>query len=609
MVRELQARNQELLGAQSESDAAKARYFELFDQAPAAYITASPEGLILEANLAAARLLGSDRAVLPAQPLSRFIHADDQPLLNCLGQPAGTPAPRDLELRIAHTDGPVVWVRFTANHGRDAQGGPVWRIVLADITERKRAQTALVESEQLLRESQTIAGLGSYVLDLDTGVWTSSDVLDRVFGIDKSYTRSVEGWIALIHPNDRAMMDAYFKNEVLGQRRTFDKQYRLRTPAGQAERWVHGLGRLEYDSQGRAVEMHGTILDITDRKRAEDELRASEKRMADITFSMADWVWEVDAQGAYTYSSLRGAELLGRSHDTILGKKPFDFMPPDEARRVAAIFAEIAAHKAPVKNLENWNLRQNGERICLLTNAVPILDEAGRLCGYRGVDQDITVRKQAEGVLRQSVLEKETLLKEIHHRVKNNLQVISSLLRLQSRKIDHPVTSAVLLDMQSRVMSMALIHEHLYQSEHFAAVDLAAYLKRLCQRLLAAMVAAPPLIALQMELAAVRLSIDQAIPCGLIVNELVSNAVKHAFPNGRRGVVRVELERIGGGPGLLLRVADDGAGFPAGFDLKEVSTLGLQLVTTLARQLGGTLRLTHDNGAVFEIVFNESPRA
>lgn len=89
----------------------------------------------------------------------------------------------------------------------------------------------------------------------------------------------------------------------------------------------------------------------------------------------------------------------------------------------------------------------------------------------------------------------------------------------------------------------------------------------------------------------------------------MSNAVKHAFPNGRRGVVRVELERIGGGPGLLLRVADDGAGFPAGFDLKEVSTLGLQLVTTLARQLGGTLRLTHDNGAVFEIVFNESPRA
>jgi len=132
--------------------------------------------------------------------------------------------------------------------------------------------------------------------------------------------------------------------------------------------------------------------DITERKQAEKVLRQSEQRLRDITFSMADWVWEVDENGVYTYSSSKGFELFRH----VIGKTPFDFMPPDEAKRVAAIFSAIASRKAPIKDLENWNIGKNGERICLLTNGVPMLDEEGNLKGYRGVDKDITERKQAE---------------------------------------------------------------------------------------------------------------------------------------------------------------------------------------------------------------------
>jgi PAS domain S-box-containing protein len=134
-------------------------------------------------------------------------------------------------------------------------------------------------------------------------------------------------------------------------------------------------------------------------RKAEQTLRESEKRLRDIMFSMADWVWEVDENGVYTYSSEKGSDILGQSRENIVGKTPFDFMPPDEAKRVAAIFYQIATNKAPIKDLENWNIRKDGERICLLTNGVSILDKEGNLKGYRGVNKDITERKRTEEML------------------------------------------------------------------------------------------------------------------------------------------------------------------------------------------------------------------
>ncbi len=145
-----------------------------------------------------------------------------------------------------------------------------------------------------------------------------------------------------------------------------------------------------------------TMIDISERKKAEEALFEREERLKDLTFIMADWVWEVDANGVYTYSSLRSFDLFGYSHEDVIGKTPFDFMPPDEANRIALIFSEIMAKKVPIKDLENWNIGKNGQRICLLTNAIPILDKEGNLKGYRGIDKDITKRKLSEEELEES---------------------------------------------------------------------------------------------------------------------------------------------------------------------------------------------------------------
>ena len=151
-----------------------------------------------------------------------------------------------------------------------------------------------------------------------------------------------------------------------------------------------------------------------------------------------------------------------------------------------------------------------------------------------------------------------------------------------------------------------MIHEHLYRSENLAAVELAAYLASLCQQLFRALVATPGSIQLQLDLAPIRLGIDQAIPCGLLVNELVSNALKHAFPQGRTGQVRVELQPVEGEPEGRLRVADNGVGLPTDFDLNQLTSLGLQLVSGLTRQIGGRLEVGTGPGAVFSVIFRSS---
>ncbi len=203
--------------------------------------------------------------------------------------------------------------------------------------------------------------------------------------------------------------------------------------------------------------------------------------------------------------------------------------------------------------------------------------------------------------IRQSLKEKEVLLKEIHHRVKNNLQVISSLLYLQSRNVKDKETLGILQDSQSRVRSMALVHERLYQSSDLARVDFAEYIRNLANYLFRSYGVNMNLIQLKIKVGEVLLGVDTAVPCGLILNELVSNSLKHAFPDDRQGEIYIELRADDGQ--LTLMVSDNGVGFPEGSGFRNTETLGLQLVNMLVDQLEGTIELDRRGGTTFKITF------
>jgi PAS domain S-box-containing protein len=235
----------------------------------------------------------------------------------------------------------------------------------------------------------------------------------------------------------------------------------------------------------------------------------------------------------------------------------------------------------------------------------PLIDQkTGQMKGVIEYVRDITERKKAEDRLQASLREKEVLLREIHHRVKNNMQVISSLLNLQSRHISDPNVLEMFKESQRRIRSMALIHERLYQSSDLSRIEFSQYLRNLATHLLHSYQVDSSRIRLTLDAEEVFLNINTAIPCGLIVNELVSNALKHGFPDGRSGEVAVELHKIAG-DGYELKVRDDGIGFPEGLDFRQTQTLGMQIVVTLVSQIDASIELRSERGTEFKVIFQE----
>jgi len=204
-----------------------------------------------------------------------------------------------------------------------------------------------------------------------------------------------------------------------------------------------------------------------------------------------------------------------------------------------------------------------------------------------------------------SLDEKNALLREVHHRVKNNLQLINSLLSLQAARIADPVIAEQLADSRNRIRSMALVHENLYQAGNFSRIHMASHIQSLCAHLVRAYDSSSYGRELSIQVSDLHLDMNQAIACGLIINELVSNALKHAFPNERSGHVRIELQPLNERQRILV-VSDDGTGLPQDIDLTHIETLGLQLVQDLTEQLHGALTVQRDPGTTFTITFDEA---
>ena len=342
---------------------------------------------------------------------------------------------------------------------------------------------------------------------------------------------------------------------------------------------------------------------LDERKRAEETLRESEGRFQALTESTSDWIWEVDENAVYTYTSPKIKELLGYEPEEIIGKTPFDLMTPEGVKRVAAEFGAIAEAQKPFDRLENENLHKDGRILVLETSGVPIFDANGDFRGYRGIDRDITERKQTEEKIKASLKEKEVLLREIHHRVKNNLQVVSSLLNMQARATKNKNAFAILSESRDRINAMALIHSQLYEGGNLSEINMNGFMDKLVVQLLQIHSVPETKITPVVHAVECSLPISTAVPVGLIVNELLTNAFKHAFVNKKQGKIKVSLSASEKGA-VSLAVSDDGVGLPEGFDINASKTLGLRVVKILAEeQLDGKLEVVSDKGTTCKVEF------
>ena len=243
----------------------------------------------------------------------------------------------------------------------------------------------------------------------------------------------------------------------------------------------------------------------------------------------------------------------------------------------------------------------NIENLWISSTLTPIYDEEGTLKKLVVVDSDITAGKKMQKQIETSLKEKDVLLKEIHHRVKNNLQIIISLLNLQTGYIKDEVTLKAVKDGQSRVRSMALVHEKFYQSDELSEIDFAEYIEKLCHFIYQSYGDKTDRVRLQISGDKIGLDMDTAMPCGLLVNEIVSNSYKYAFPNQEKGTIQIDFKKIDNK--IILLIQDNGVGFPEEYDLERGESLGMQLIQALTSQLDGELVVSRENGTSFKISF------
>ncbi|MFQ5722491.1 MAG: sensor histidine kinase [Candidatus Aminicenantales bacterium] len=331
-----------------------------------------------------------------------------------------------------------------------------------------------------------------------------------------------------------------------------------------------------------------------------EQLRTEKAYFDQMFESSQEAVAMVDNKGLILRINKQFTQLFGYSPKEAVGKILDELVaPPNLLPEARSITRKI--QKGRGLATEGVRQRKNGRLINVSIIGLPIIinnQQVGQYAIYR----NITDRLKMEEKLKASLQEKEVLLREIHHRVKNNMQIMASLFRLQSSRLKDKNLREFFNVGQNRIKSMALIHESLYRSSNLARIDFSGYVKKLTTHLLAMYSIEGKYVKLTTEVEDVYLDINRAIPCGLIINELVSNALKYAFPGNSKGEIVVRMFSDKGGKYKLI-ISDNGLGFPKNIDFRSTKTLGLQLVTDLVRQLDGHIQLEKDKGTTFKIEF------
>jgi PAS domain S-box-containing protein len=338
---------------------------------------------------------------------------------------------------------------------------------------------------------------------------------------------------------------------------------------------------------------------VLDRKRAE-EVHA---RLAAIVESSVDAIVGITLDRTVVSWNRAAERLFGYPAGDAIGNPISFVMPPDRVHEESQIIDRLKRGEY-IDHFETVQRRKDGQEFPVSLTISPIKDATGKIIGASKNVRDISDKKRAEEQIQASLREKEVLLREIHHRVKNNLQVIYSLLRLQSRLVTDPTASALFKDSQARVKAMALVHETLWQSKNLSRIDMSEYSRTLIRRLFESYGISSDTLGLSLNIAPVSFSMETAVSCGQLINELVSNCLKHAFPNGRTGDVTVEL-LPNGNDTYLLTVSDNGVGLPPDFEVGKAESLGWQLVPMLVEQLNGTFELQERAGTTVRLTFSE----
>ena len=354
-----------------------------------------------------------------------------------------------------------------------------------------------------------------------------------------------------------------------------------------------------YDYKNKEINFRVSIIDITQKKIIENELKESEERfrlMAEATPAM---IWMIDRNNKIEYLNNSNLNFIGKTTEKLKDKLFFELFHPEDRERFRQTLSDASENRMPF-SIEIRKLNKDGEYRWVLNSGSPRYLPDGTFSGFIGSSIDITDRRIITEQLQNSLKEKEILIKEVHHRVKNNLQIISSILSLQSYYTDQKPVSEILAGCRHRVLSMSLLHEQLYHSNNLISINFENYVKVLIRNLVNTYRAEN--VNFSFLIADINFDLETSINLGLILNELITNSLKYAFIGKGGGNISISLNYSDDNE-LQLNITDDGNGLPDNFDVENLKSLGLELVLSLIKQLEGKLNIIKNGKTGFEITF------
>ncbi len=597
-------------GVETRLRESEGKYRTIIEQSSEGIILVDSDGTVIECNRASEKILGIPRSDLVGKrtwEIFRQLNAaagKDENSVNMfrdatLEMTQGESARYEgaSEIAFERSDGKTMVLQQTIFPIR-REGGNRIGVILQDITGRKENEEAVRRSEEKFSrvfhttpDSITITRLsdGKYI-DINEG-FTAITGFSREEVIGRT-SRELKVWV---DDSDRQRLVSALRQtgEVAG----LDGRFRMKD--GSAVFALLSARIISLDGEDCLLLI---ARDVTERRKAEEALRESEERFRSVFEHAAVGICYASLEGKLLRVNHALCKITGYGDSELAGMSLADFSAGEESAGDLERVVSVLRDGIPSFTMTQQYLHKSGRAIWVNVTMSLIRDTTGKPLSFIGILENITERKKAEEEIERSLREKELLLKEIHHRVKNNLQIISSLLNLQSEAIRDSEDRSLFRDSQDRIRTMALIHEKLYQTDDFSHVDFQEYLKSLLSSLFRSY--RLPLVTCEEQIEDIRLNIDAAIPCGLIVNELVTNALKHAFPEGQKGQVRVSFFRDNGGQ-LVLEVSDNGVGMRPMQERERKDQLGLELVSILTKQIGGQLAIRHEEGTTFQISFSQ----
>lgn len=533
------------------------------------------------------------------EAVKKAMHPDSiKAFLDAIDSALNGERPFDMEYSFLRRDGKVSILHTKGEVIRDSAGIPVKMFgVVQDITLRKRIEDTLKESERRFRETLTTINMITVQLDTNGDILFANELLSKLSGWEKDEIVG-HNWMDIFVPAEiRDRIRSLHHDNCMSGTITdyYDNEIVLRNGQRRLITWSNS--RL-MDPEGNVIGITSIGADITERRLAEEKLLLALAYNRSLIEASLDPLVTISADGRITDVNTATEKVTGYSREKLIGTDFSEyFTNPEKAREgYQKVFREGTVYDYALEISH-----RKGHTTPVLYNASVYSNESGEVIGVFAAARDITERKRMEDRIRASLKEKEVLLQEIHHRVKNNMTVISSLLKLQADKVKDEYYKELFSESINRIKTMALIHEKLYRSDDLARIVFSDYLKDMIDNIVGSYGINTRRVHLKKELEKVILPLDTSIPCGLIVNELLSNSLKYAYPEGSSGEIRVSLRK--NNDKVELSVGDDGVGLPADMDFRTTGSLGLNIVNALVRQIRGNIELHRERGTEFNITF------